>query len=75
MIEVTKVGELVAEGIDEARVLERAAGLGVPEANGNQTVGVAGPVARLDPRVLGHDGTVVEPEGSGDALGVAAELA
>jgi len=51
---VSQVGQFVADGVDEAGVLERLAGPGVVQPDQNPAVVVADSVAALDVRSLGE---------------------
>lgn len=55
MVEVPQVGELVAEGVHDERVLQQPTGTRVPEADPDPAVPIANPIATLDVWALGLD--------------------
>jgi len=70
MVEVPQVGELVAERIHEARVLERSARSDVAQPDLDRAVGVADPIAAAHSGALGGDRAVPETEAAREALGI-----
>ncbi len=73
MVEVTQVGELVAERVHQARVPQRPTGDGVAQADPDHAVVVTDAVTALDVRAFGFYRSVVQIEAPGDLLGVALE--
>ena len=73
VVEVFQMGQLVAERIDQARVLEGLAGRHVVEADANRSVRVADPVATLDVRPLGLDNLIAKAEFGTNSVRVCAE--
>jgi len=73
VIEVAEVGQLVAERVDEARILEGIARLHVPEANRNPPVGGADTIATLHAAILGNNFAVSETEECREETGVSAQ--
>ena len=55
MVEMAQVGELVAQRVDEARLLEQPARARVTEADADAAVVVADAVVRVDAVALGID--------------------
>ena len=47
VVEMPQVGQLVADGVDQARVLQHLAGLGMVQPDGDPAVGVADAVTAL----------------------------
>src|SRR5262245_60163158 len=66
VVEVPQVRELVAQRVHEARVLERAAGRRVAQADPDAAVGVADAVAAADVGALRLDGAEAQAETLGD---------
>ena len=73
VIEVAQVGELVAQRVHEARILERASGGRVPQPDADPAVGVAHAVAVPDVGALGLDRAIAQAEAHGDPRRVAVE--
>ena len=74
MIEVPQVSELVAERVDQTRVLERLAGRDMAQPNSNRAVGVTNAVAVFDVRAFGLDAPVLQAKLLGDPEPVAVQL-
>jgi hypothetical protein len=70
VVEVTKVGELVAERIHETRVFERPSGRHVAEANSNRPIRKTDAVASFDIRPLRFEHAIAQVETSADPLGI-----
>lgn len=62
VIEVPQVGELVAQRVDETRVLEDPTRPHVPQANPDGSVLVADAVSTSDVRPLGREGAQLQSE-------------
>ncbi len=62
VVEVPQMGELVAEGIDETRILERLSGLHMSQPDLDRAVRITDPVAALDVGALGLEGLIPQTE-------------
>ena len=74
VVEVAQVRQLMAERVDEARVLERPAGRGMEQPDADRAVAVADAEPALHLRSLGLDHPIAEAEDARDAQRVAFEF-
>ena len=70
MIEVAQMGQLMAERVDEARVLEGSAGRGVAQSDPDRSVREADAITTLDVRALGLEDAIAQAESGADPLRV-----
>jgi hypothetical protein len=73
VIEMAQMRELMTQGVDEARVLERLTRRRMAQPNPDRPIGEADPVASLDIGSLGLQNAVAQPEARTDTLRVILE--
>ena len=73
MVEMPQVGELVTEGVDEARILQGTPARDVAESNFDRSVGVANAITALDIGPLGFQSCVAQSKAFADAVCILAQ--